>query len=271
MVFVDGFFHADPHPGNLFVLPGGALGLIDFGMVGELTESQRDRLADLFIAVVSGEPSPVAVALIRLSTRPGVDDFAALVSDIATTLASLHGLRLGEVSMGNLLLQLVSMMRHHGLILQPSLAALIRMLVMIEGLGVRLDPTFVLSDALRPRATALAAARLSPGSLLGRLKHAGIDTAELGLAAPGRLRDLLDRIDVDGILVQLRAAELEPLVGRLEKIGNRLVAGLIAASFITGIAEMTSRGAAGRRLLRVGYLVAGGLTAYLVGTARSKR
>jgi ubiquinone biosynthesis protein len=276
MVFVDGLFHADPHPGNLFVLPGGAIGLIDFGMVGEVTPAQREHLADLFVAVLSTRASSVAVALLRLTTKSRISDLDVLTADVARLLATIEGPGLEDVPMAELLVRLVAMMRKHGLQLQPSLASLVRTLVMVEGLGVQLDPTFRLGEALRPRAKALTAARFDLDSLLARLRSAGIDTALLGLDAPGRLRSLLERMDVDGLQVHLRAAELEPLVERIERVGSRLVVGMIAAALIGGIGQLSSSGAApgsssGRRLLRAGYLLVGGFSGYLAWTARHRR
>jgi ubiquinone biosynthesis protein len=140
---------------------------------------------------------------------------------------------------------------------------------------VGLDPDFDLSTALQPYATKLIAERYSPASLARRASSTGMEALELGAEAPRAIRALFDIIESGGIQVRLRAEELEPLVSRLERIGNRLVAGTIAAALITEVGRLTAGGAPKRRWertmfgLRIGQI--GALTGYLAVTARHWR
>ncbi|MGN6742125.1 MAG: ABC1 kinase family protein, partial [Amnibacterium sp.] len=116
--------------------------------------------------------------------------------------------------------------------------------------------------------------RFSPRALARRARRAGRDAATLGLALPDALRRLLDAVETDGLDLHLRADELDPLVARVERMGNRLVAGMVAAALITGIGQLTSSSAAGRtarRLTDVGVGALGGLGAYLAWTWRRGR
>jgi ubiquinone biosynthesis protein len=273
MVFVDGFFHADPHPGNLFVQSNGTIGLIDFGMVGTIDADLRDRLANLLIALARNDPDRITAALIKASVPRAPVDVNELRADVAGFVALYRGQGLAEIEIGPLISRLLGILRHHRLQLDTQLLLLIRMLVMVEGIGVRLDPDFSLGESLRPYAAKMARDRLSPRAFAKRLSRAGLEVAELGVELPERLRKLFDLLDTNGVEVHLRAAELDPLVGRVEKIGNRLVAGVIVAAFIRGIGELTAGDKTRWRswngpLLGAGVGVAGLLSAYLAWTTR---
>lgn len=275
MIFEDGFFHADPHPGNLFIQPGGRIALIDFGMIGEIDEGLRDQLVSLLFAFTSNDPDRIGSALRAISvTRPDVDR-SALRRDCARFIHLYKGLQLREVKIAPLITQMLAILRNHHLQLPREMALLLKMVLMTEGMGVRLDPEFSLGEVLRPYATALVQGRFSPRNLAHRLGKAGLEAAELGIALPEKLRVLLENLD-GGVEVHLRADELEPMVTRVERIGNRLVAGMIAAAFIRGIGELTSADRDRLRtwqspLLGIGLGAAGSLSAYLAWTARRKK
>ena len=154
-----------------------------------------------------------------------------------------------------------------------ELALLLKVDVMDQGLAANLDPAFRLEDVLAPYARGLMARELSPAALARRLAKAGLDATRLGMELPGQLHRLLAVLDEGGLEVHLRAAELEPLVARTERLGNRLVAGGLAAAFIEGLAELMAvdpkrwRHVQGR-LLAGGVGAAGTLGAYLAWTAR---
>ena len=111
---------------------------------------------------------------------------------------------------------------------------------MVEGMGVRLDPEFNLGDFLGPYARQLMLDRFSPEALLRQLMTSGQDAAALAVDLPDRMRRLFDLLDSSGVVVRLEAADFEPLVARLERLGDRLVAGIVAAAFIRGIGELAS-------------------------------
>lgn len=275
MIFEDGLFHADPHPGNLFIEPGGRIGLIDFGMVGTVDEKLRNQLGALLLALVRKNPDRTAAALLELSVTHGPVDRAALRRDLARFIRLYEGRRLDQIEIGALTSQLLTILRTHRLQLPRQMAMLLKMVLMTEGMGLRLDPTFSLGEVLRPYAERLALDRFTPRKIAERLSRAGFDAAELSLDLPQKLRRLIESMD-DGIEVHLRAAELEPLVGRVEQIGNRLVAGMIAAALIRGIGDLTAADTSRLKtwqgpMLGAGFGVAGSLSTYLVWTARHKK
>ncbi len=276
MVFDDGFFHADPHPGNLFIEPDGRIGLIDFGMVGTLGNDDRDKLSALFLALSQNDADQIGNALIRMTASGRPTDRAGLRKELAHFVSLYEGRELGELQIGPLVTQVLAIMRHHRLQLPPDIVMLLRMLSMVEGMGVRLDPQFRLGVALKPYAVRLAAERFSPMALATRVGKAGFQLAAFGVDLPDKLRRLVDSIETDGVELHLRATELEPLVSRVERMGNRLVAALITAALISGIGQLASRDRSSRPawtrpLLGAGLGAVGTLSAYLTMSARKRR
>ncbi|WP_253202062.1 AarF/ABC1/UbiB kinase family protein [Subtercola sp. PAMC28395] len=276
MILEDGFFHADPHPGNMFVEPDGTIGLIDFGMVGEIDDDLRDRLVALLLAFGRNDAGRISTAVVNLSVGQENVDRVRLKADLTRFLAKYHNLSLSELHIGPLVSELVAVLRNNHLQLRQEIALLVKMLVMVEGMGVTLDPAFTLSEALRPYTQKLLAEKYSLKAVVKNLGKAGLSVAELGAELPDRLRSLLDVVDTTGFEVHLRAQELEPLVGRAEVIGNRLVAGVIAAALIRGVGEFAATDrqrwqAWERPLMGAGVGLAGILSGYLLWTARRKR
>jgi ubiquinone biosynthesis protein len=276
MVFVDGFFHADPHPGNLFIEEDGRIGLIDFGMVGAIGAEDRDHLATLFVALSKNDAEQIGNALIRMTANGRSIDRAELRRELSRFVTLYEGKELGELEIGPLVTQVLAILRHHRLQLPPDIVMLLRMLSMVEGMGVRLDPQFRLGVALKPYALRLAAERFSPAALATRMGKAGFELAALGVELPEKLRRLVDAVDTNGVELHLRTAELEPLVGRIERIGNRLVAAMVTASLIGGIGHLAAADRSTRRpwsrpLIGAGFGVIGSLGAYLAVSARRHR
>jgi ubiquinone biosynthesis protein len=151
------------------------------------------------------------------------------------------------------------------------------MVVMVEGMGVLLDPEFQLGDVLGPYARRLVANRLSPASMAHHLSEAGADALELAAQLPRQLRRLQAMLDAGGPEVHLRAAELEPFVSRLETVVHRVVAGMVAVAFINGVRELVQAADPDHKrawqvpLLSAGVGTAGSLAAYLGWTTRRRR
>ncbi len=187
-----------------------------------------------------------------------------------------EGQPLGDVPVGKLIREVLAVMRRRHLQLPREMSLLLKMVVMTEGMGVLLDPQFHLGDVIGPYAQRLVANRYSPTAIAHQLAEAGVDAFELAAQLPGQLRRLQAMLDAGGPEVHLRAAELEPLVSRLEAMVQRIVVGMLTAAFVRGVGEIVSADPERRKawqvpLLGAGVGTAGSLAAYLGWTSRKKR
>lgn len=275
MVFEDRFFHADLHPGNLFIHPDGTVALIDFGMVGVIGDELRGHLSRLFIAMVRGDAELLTSALIDVSVTGGSVDRLMLRDDLRPFVSRYRLRSVRQTPFARMMADLFAILRENRLRLPREMILLFKALLLIEALATRLDPEFRLGEALEPYAERLAWERLRASAVAKRLAKASVDLGDLALDLPGIARRLVDAADTTGIQMHLRAAELEPLVDRAERIGNRLVAGLIGAALISGIGGLV----AGERrwsswegrMMGAGLGALGTLGAYLAWTARRRR
>ena len=272
MIFEDGFFHADPHPGNLFVESTSRIGLIDFGMVGEVDDQLRKRLGKLLLALSRNDPDRICRALRELSVNRTATDRGRLREDVVHFMQQYQGRGLGEIRLAPLIGELLAILRNHRIQLPSEIAMLAKMVAMTEGMGVRLYPDFNLGEVLRPYAGKLAFELISPHKLPGLLKQLGLDAADFGANLPDRLDRMLQMMD-DGVEVHVRPDELESLIVRGERIGNRLVAGVILAAFIRGIGDLTTADRDQLKtwqntLLATGVGALGAMGGYLAWTSR---
>jgi ubiquinone biosynthesis protein len=152
MVFRYRFFHADPHPGNVFVRPDGSIGFVDFGMVGSVPDATAQGLTVVMLALVSRDPAQMADALLHLGIATGDVDRPALERDLERLLARYGDVELSELHIGPLLAQLMGVVRRHRLCLPSDLALLIKTVMMCEGVAAQLDPAFRLVPMLVPYA-----------------------------------------------------------------------------------------------------------------------
>ncbi len=233
MVFEMGRFHADPHSGNLFVEPDGTIGVIDFGMIGTMTPTMARQFSTIIVGMYRNDPNVVAEALVTLAPPHGVLDRAALRREVAGLLTAMQG-NLADVSVVDVAGRLLQIVRHHRLALPSDIVLLVRMLTIVDGLGRQLDPTFQLTDVLNPYAERLLLQQLDPRSWAGRAREATLDAVLFSTELPSYARRLLDRLDKDGIDVNVKPEEFGPLVGRAEGMVDRLVLGLVVSAMIGG-------------------------------------
>ena len=234
MVFEDEFFHGDPHPGNFFIEPGGRIGLIDFGIVGSLDDRLRDELGKILVAIVRQDAGRFADALLGLGTSTGPVDRSELRTDFASLFSRYAGRSLGEISLGAAISEFQEIARRHRLRLPGTLALLVKVLTMGEGMATDLDPGFRLGEALAPYARRAMLAQLDPRALEQRLE-------QLALDVPGRLQRLFEILDDGEIELRLRVRDLEPLVTRLERVGTRIAAAVLVGAILNATATRRKR------------------------------
>jgi len=278
MIFEDGFFHADLHPGNLFVEHGGRVALIDFGMTGTLDERTRDCLADLIIAIGNRDFDQLTEVFLDLGRSTKPVDRNALQLDLEHLIKPCYGKELKEIKLAPLLNGVFSALRKHCLHLPADLTLLLRSVIMAEGMGASLNPAFDLMTVIEPYAERMTERQYSPLRWLGKLGPAGMEMARLSVALPQQMRRVLGDIKRGDFAIGVRAESLEPFALRLENLSNRLVMSILAGAFIVGSAVLlTFYHPQGwerwvGQLLRIGFLTATALSLYLAWRiARSHR
>ena len=240
MVCEDGFFHADPHPGNFFIEKNGSIGLIDFGMVGVLDERTQELLAELLISINHEDADRLVDVFLDLGVTRKRIDRGLVRRDIEHLLSTYWGLPLGELKVTALLNDVYSVMRRHHLHLPPNLALLLKTVIMIEGLGVNLDPEFRFTNSLTPYTERLVLRRYSPSRWLRGFGRASLDLAKLATELPQHLRRIAIEAENGNLQIGMRPEGFDSVINRLEKIANRIVLGVIAAAFINGLAVLVS-------------------------------
>ena len=256
MVFEDGFFHADPHPGNFFIEPDGRIGIVDFGMVGTLDDALRQQLSRLLTGLVRQDPDRLTDAVLALGTSTEPVDRARLRDDLAALLTRYFARSIGELSLRSALGDVLATVRRHGLRLPRDLALLLTVLLIAEGLVAVLDPDFRFAEALTPYARHQLLAQLTPAALQAHAEQFSADLAQLTVDFPATLDRLLRSIDSGGLEVRLRTDELKALVARAERVGNRIAASVLAAALIDRLTELAIKRHRDKRSSRTHRLVA---------------
>lgn len=267
MIFEHGVYHADPHPGNVLFLAGGRLGLLDFGMIGRLSEARRREFVLLLGAIVDRDEEAVADALLAWAHHDHVDR-DSLLADVRGFLDRYHGVAIGELDIGTLLLDVAEIVRENRLVLPSDVAMLIKVFVTLEGLGLELDPSFDVAGFVEPAATKLMRRLASPRRILRANLR---DLRALLLALPADLRALLSRMRRGGFKIDLDLERLEQFGLHVDKSSNRIAVGLITSALIVGSAIVMTVDV-GPRILglpamgMLGFLASGILGAFLLWT-----
>lgn len=241
MIFEDGFFHADPHPGNFFIEATGRVGIIDFGMVGNLDDRLREQLARLLGALLREDPGRLADALLALGTSTGVVDRARLREDLGNLLARHFGRSVGEVSLRGAIGEILEIVRRHRLRVPRDLSLLLMVLIIAEGIVAEVDPEFRFAEALAPYARRHLTSGLTAARVMQRLEEFGVDVAELAIDLPRRLNRISEAIETGGLEIHVRTDEMDALLARAERLANRVAASVLAAALINGLVQLGAR------------------------------
>ena len=265
-----GFFHADPHQGNLLVMDDGRLCFLDWGMTGRLTRDSRLHLIDFIQALISKDSD----ALIRLVPHLAADvpsdlNRDRLERDLLDILDSYYDLSLAEIQIGELVLAMMNLLNEHHLKIRSDFALMSRALLALEGLSKDLVPDFYLVEEARSLILDLVRERWSISSLSQSLKVQGWDLLDLIQNLPARLTALFRKLEKGDLTITFRHTGLTGLKNTLETVSNRVSFAIIIAALIIGSSMIITTGV--RPLLFgypslgvIGYLVSGLLGVWLV-------
>jgi ubiquinone biosynthesis protein len=233
MVLEHGYFHADPHPGNVLFLPGNRIGMIDFGMVGMLTNPRRNQIVDLLHALALKDEQGLLQVLLDWSGDSVLDE-DRLAYDVAELLQSYDDLQLKDVKIGGLLNDITALMRDNNLVLPADLTLLFKTLITLEGLGQQLDPEFHMIDHVTPFVERIIQQRYTPRALVARGRKSVREAMEVVADLPRDLRHLLRDMRRGRVKIDLDLKRLDQFGHQLDRASNRLTMGILTASLVVG-------------------------------------
>ncbi|MCG8450159.1 MAG: AarF/ABC1/UbiB kinase family protein [Pirellulales bacterium] len=227
MIFHHSLYHADPHPGNLLVMPDGAIGLLDFGMVVRIDEALREEIEEMLLAIVEQDANRLVSVVMRVGAVPAGLDETGLALDLTDYVSHYAHQSVDQFELAAALTEMFELMRRYEIILPSAMALLLKVLVMLEGTAQKLEPNFSLMEVLQPFQHKVLAQRLSPSRQLRKARRMAYEVQQLAEIVPRRLRDILQQVQSGRFDVHLDHRGLEPSV-------NRLVLGLLTSALFIG-------------------------------------
>jgi ubiquinone biosynthesis protein len=233
MVFEDAIFHADPHPGNLFVEADGRLGLIDFGMVGMVDDDVRKHVASSIKAIVERDADLLVDSLIDLGALTPTGSRDKLRRDTKYIMGH-YPVGVEELNLEVNLGELFGVVRRNHVVLPSNTFLLLKTMAMVQSLGKELDPQFDFFSVLTPYVEDLLKAKYMPSSIIRRLPSVAAELALFGAGLPRRLLRIIRAIEQGELQVRTDVSGIELHLEHLERIVNRLLLGLLLAFIILG-------------------------------------
>jgi ubiquinone biosynthesis protein len=233
MILLDGYFHADPHPGNVIYQPGNIVGIMDFGMVGRVTDARREQLIDFLEAVIQKDEMGMLNILTIWSGDAEINE-ATLAYDLSEFVFSYDNLALKDIQVGPLLADVTAIMRENNLSLPPDLTLLFKALITLEGLGYQLDPDFHMIDHLTPFVRRVVEARYTPQALARKARHGVREIADVLFGLPRDVARLFRQARRGRLRIDLDLKRLDHFGVQLNQAANRLTMGVLTASLVVG-------------------------------------
>lgn len=236
MIFRDGFYHADPHPGNLMLLDQGVLGVIDCGMVGRIAGELREGIEDMLFAAVEADADELTEQVMRIGQVPPELDRDELYDEVSDFLEDYVGQSINEIDTVGAMIRLLRAIREFHIVMPSSFGLLMKTLMTLDGTAKLITPDFSLAAMIQPYYQKAIRRRLAPRRLFGEARRSFRAWRRLADAVPRDVTDILARVRKGTFEVQLEHRRLEGTV-------DRLVMGLLTAALFVGSAMLWSSGA----------------------------
>ncbi len=233
MIFNHGFYHADPHPGNIIITDDGTIGLLDFGMVGRISEQLREDIEAMLVAIVNQDVFTLTTLIKRVGRCPVDLNESALSNDVADFVGQYSALVVSQFDMSGALSDFMALVRRFQITLPSEASLLIKVLITLEGTGRLLNPDFSLMEIMKPFQRMLVLKRLSPSRQLRKMRRFYMEVEQLVDQLPQRISNILEQVQTGRFDVHLDHRRLGPTA-------NRLVMGLMTSALFLGSAMMLS-------------------------------
>ena len=234
MILEDGFFHADPHPGNLFYLPGNRIAFIDFGMVGRLSSQRREEVLQLLLGLVERDAQAVVDVLMDWAGDEHGLNREQLEAGIEAFVDQYHGTPLAQLSLSQMVIDVTTLLREHHLALPSDLTLLIKAFITLEGMGRGLNPGFHMATEALPLLRELVRARYQPQAMLTRGWKTLRRALSIAEQLPQDLSRLLRNARRGHVSIAIELAHLKRVGDQIDRAANRLAMALVIAALIIG-------------------------------------
>jgi ubiquinone biosynthesis protein len=235
MILLDGFFHADPHPGNVFYISGNRIVIIDFGMVGRLSPQRRAQVIDLLGGLARMAEEPMLEVLLDWAGDAYVDE-VKLANDVNEMVFDYEGVPLKDIRVGNVIRQFAGIVREHSIVLPSDLSLMFKALITLEGLGRQYDPDFHIINHLTPLVKTALSERYQPGELMRRSRSMVSEFMSVVGGVPRDLARLLREARRGKTRVDLDLKRLDSFGRQLDRTLDRVTVGIMTASLVIGSA-----------------------------------
>jgi ubiquinone biosynthesis protein len=232
-IFIDGFFHADPHPGNIFVIEGNKIVFLDYGMVGRIDEETKDQLANILTAIITQDVPEISEAIITMGFIDEAD-VRKLNLGLADLLDSYYGIPLKELKIGPLLVDIVKLVSQYKVKIPPDFFLLAKTLLTIESIGKKLHPEFNMTVQAKPFVENLFRLRYSPKKIAKEIRKFAKDLYRFKNTLPKDINIILSKIKKGTLKIDFEHQGLENFILHMDKVSNRIAFSVIIAALVVG-------------------------------------
>ncbi|MBI4149682.1 AarF/ABC1/UbiB kinase family protein [Candidatus Woesearchaeota archaeon] len=239
-VFVDGIFHADPHPGNIFLLPHRRIAMLDFGIVGRLPTELREQLSQLFISLIAGNIDGITESILALGVVQGEPNMAQLKEDIHDALSPYYGAHLEQVNPLEVFTKLITLAKQHHLLLPTNFLLLAKCVVTVESVCASLDPHYDIVATARPFLRGMVHEKHSPKQAFRQLVYHTSRFKNFLLRLPDQSTEFAYRMRHADQKISNLDTDVRNLTVEMDKSTNRIVLGVTMAALIVASALMVN-------------------------------
>ena len=233
-LFKNGFFHADPHPGNIFVMPGNVISFIDFGMMGTLRQEHLNFLGKYTLGYLDRDAHMMTQALLLVSGKRHYARFGELEHQINDLLAHYKYLSIDEMDFGKVMNESVDLLVHYGLKMPPGIYLMVKALMAIERVAVALNPEIDFASEMKPYAAELISRQFDPRQIAREIFESLKEYYQLVTEFPADLNEIISNIKEGKFKTQIELKGFEPLIEHMDILGNRLAIAIVLAALIIG-------------------------------------
>lgn len=233
-IFVHGFFHADPHPGNVLVMRNSVICFIDFGQMGRLSLKDREDFTDLILNIIAGNERKVTTGVLKMTIQHGDVNRNALGRDLGDFVDQYVYKPLGEIAVDRILEDILALITRHGLALRPNLYLMMKALATVEGLGLRLDPKLELINLAGPFMRRVRLAQFKPERLAEEIGESGSEYLDMFRELPENIGSILRQFKEGRVRVELEHRGFHMFGVSLDRISNRIAFAIVLAAQIIG-------------------------------------